>query len=163
MTLYFAYGSNMSRALMRSRCPTAYVVGEALLPNWRFLVTRDGYASLARRAGARVHGVLWRLAPRDLAALNAYERVDAGLYRRHMLALRVDGRQRAALVYLGRSAAPGRPRPGYLATLVDAAQEWRFPPDYVDEIRRWSPSRWTGAWAPESGALAKVSQRGSDG
>ena len=42
MTLHFAYGSNMSRALMRVHAPEAQPVGPAQLPGYRFLITRSG-------------------------------------------------------------------------------------------------------------------------
>jgi hypothetical protein len=58
MTLHFAFGSNMSRALMRRRCPGAHGLGPARLDGWRFVITRDGYASLVRDPAGRVHGVL---------------------------------------------------------------------------------------------------------
>ena len=35
-------------------------------------------ARLRRKPGGIVHGVFWRLTPRDLAALNAYENVAVG-------------------------------------------------------------------------------------
>ena len=38
MTLHFAYGSNMSRALMQARCPRAEAIGTATLSGWRFLI-----------------------------------------------------------------------------------------------------------------------------
>ena len=71
--LHFAYGSNMDAAAMRRRCPGAEPLGTARLHNWRFVVTRDGYASVTPAPGQVVHGVLWRLGARDLAAVNAYE------------------------------------------------------------------------------------------
>src|SRR5579871_848199 len=114
MTLYFAYGSNMCRAPMRARCPSAREVGVATLAGHRFLVTADGYASIAPEPGGLVHGLLWRLAPRDLAVLNAYESLDSGLYRSVTLPVRVGARQVPAMVYVGRSPRPGLPRPGYL-------------------------------------------------
>jgi hypothetical protein len=58
MTLHFAYGSNMSRAVMRKHAPFAKPIGVATLVNYRFLITTDGYASVAPRRGERVHGVL---------------------------------------------------------------------------------------------------------
>ncbi|HXW23776.1 MAG TPA: gamma-glutamylcyclotransferase family protein, partial [Xanthobacteraceae bacterium] len=85
MTLHFAYGSNMSRALMQRRCPGARALGPARLDGWRFTIMREGYASIVPAAGAAVHGVAWRLSPRDLAALNAYESLDRGLYLRRVL------------------------------------------------------------------------------
>ena len=83
--LHFAYGSNMSAALMRRRCPGARLEGCAHLPGYRFTVMRSGYASVVPAPGSIVHGVLWRLAPRDVAALNAYGNLDgaASIRRSH--------------------------------------------------------------------------------
>src|SRR4029078_11524669 len=76
MTLYFAYGSNMSRAPMQVRCPTAREVGTATLAGHRLIITADVYASVVPEPGGIVHGLLWRLGPRDVAALDAYESLD---------------------------------------------------------------------------------------
>jgi gamma-glutamylcyclotransferase (GGCT)/AIG2-like uncharacterized protein YtfP len=158
MTLYFAYGSNMSRAPMRARCPSAREVGTATLAGHRLIVTSDGYASVVPEAGGTVHGLLWRLAPRDVAALNAYESLDTGLYRIVTLPVRLAHvpakwrpvrrpghapmrtRQVSAMVYLARSATPGLPRPGYLEPVLAAARELDFPPAYIEALSRWLPS-----------------------
>ena len=90
MTLHFAYGSNMSRRGMRARCPHARAIGTITLPGWRFIIGRDGFASLVRQPGGCVHGVLWRLSTRDVAAINAYESVQSGLYVRRRLPVRLE-------------------------------------------------------------------------
>ncbi|HYS47581.1 MAG TPA: gamma-glutamylcyclotransferase family protein [Xanthobacteraceae bacterium] len=136
MTLHFAYGSNMSRALMRGRCPAARALGAASLEGWRFVITRDGYASLVRDCGALVHGVLWRLTPRDLAALHAYEQ---SAYLRRVLPVRQGAARRPALVYLAPERGGGRPRPGYQELVVAAARDWGLPADYVETLVRWVP------------------------
>src|SRR5262249_7942784 len=151
MTLYFAYGSNMSRALMRPRCPSAREVGVAVLTGHRFIVTADGYASVVRAPGAHVHGLLWRLAPRDLAALNAYEGLGSGLYRIVTLPVRIGARRAAALVYVGRSRSPGVPKPGYLELVLAAARELDFPAAYRRNLARFMPSGWRVPRAPETG------------
>ena len=61
--LHFAYGSNMSRALMRVRCRDAEVLGVACLKDFRFIITRDGYASILATPGEAVRGVLWNVGP----------------------------------------------------------------------------------------------------
>ena len=66
---------------MRRRCPGATPLGPALLRGWRYVIA-EGYGSVAPAAGMCVFGVLWRLTPRDLAALNMFESLDSGLYRR---------------------------------------------------------------------------------
>ena len=152
--LHFAYGSNMSRLLMGRRCPTAVALGTARLAGWRFIIMGGGYASVAPSPGDEVHGVLWRLAPRDLAALNAYESLDTGLYRRRMLAVTYDGGRVPALTYLARDRSEGRPKPGYQDIVVKAAREWKLPEAYVRALERWAPSGHSGARSAETGELA---------
>ena len=66
----------MSRALMAARCRGAQAIGTATLAGWRFVINPDGFGSIAPQPGGCVHGVLWRLTARDLAAINAYESVE---------------------------------------------------------------------------------------
>jgi len=135
--LHFAYGSNMSIALMRCRCPGARLEGRAYLPGWRFIIMRSGYASVVAAPGGGVHGLLWRLTPRDVAVLNAYENLDGGLYRAVTLAVVAHCCRRAARVYVGRERARGRPRPGYLDIVTRAARDAGFPPHYLRSLSRW--------------------------
>ncbi len=144
--LHFAYGSNMSEPLLRRRCPTARPEGRAYLPNHRFIIMRSGYASIIPASGYGVHGLLWRLKPRDLAALNAYENLDGGLYRTVTVAVVTGQRRRAALVYVGCNRMPGRPRPGYLPIVTQAASIAGFPPRYIGELARWAADTRRPLW-----------------
>jgi gamma-glutamylcyclotransferase (GGCT)/AIG2-like uncharacterized protein YtfP len=136
--LYFAYGSNMCVPRMRRRCPGARLKGRAILPGHRFIIMRSGYASVVPAAGGCVHGLLWRLTPRAMAALNAYENLAGGLYRVVTIAIVADRRRRAARVYVGRERACGRPRPGYFDIVTQAARDAGFPPHYVRRLQRWA-------------------------
>src|SRR5258705_10018424 len=122
MTFHFAYGSNMSRALMGARCPGAVVLGVATLSGWRFVINPDGVGSIAPHPGALLRGVLWRVTPRDLVALNAYEGVDTELYLRRVLPVRLGARRWPALGYVARGCGAGRGRPGYISLVGDAAR-----------------------------------------
>jgi len=154
MTLYFAYGSNMSRAPMRARCPSAREVGTATLAGYRLIVTSDGYASVVPELGGIVYGLTWRLGSRDIAALNAYESLDTGLYRIVTLPVSLGARKVPAMVYVARSHTPGLPRPGYLEAVLAAARELDFPPAYVDALARWQPSGAPAGHAPDAGEVA---------
>lgn len=151
MTLHFAYGSNMSRELMQPRCPKATALGTAQLHGHRFLIMREGYASVAPEPGDIVHGVLWRLTARDLAALNTYENVGSGLYAREMLPVRHGEATVSALVYVGHWRKEGMPRPGYMEHVLAAAREWNLPDDYVRGLARWQASAWRSPRPPETG------------
>jgi hypothetical protein len=153
VTLHFAYGSNMSRRLMGARCAGAPALGTATLAGWRFTINPEGFGSIAPQPGGRVHGVLWRLSARDLAAINAYESVDSGLYLRRQLTVCHRGRHVAALVYIAARQGEGTPRPGYIHLVVEAARDWDLPERYIQSLRRWSPSGWRGARARDTGEL----------
>ena len=152
MTIYFAYGANMESAAMRKRCPGAKALGAARLPGWRYVIV-DGYGSVAPAPGREVFGVLWRLTPRDLAALNIFESLDSGLYRRVRLTLVAGAKRERALVYVGRPRGRRRAMPGYQERVVAAAAEWQFPRNYIAELRRHLPG-YRGARPAETGELA---------
>ncbi len=154
MTLYFAYGSNMCRAPMRARCPSAREVGVATLAGYRVIVTSDGYASVVPDAAGVVHGLVWRLAPRVIAALDAYESLDTGLYRVVTLPVSLGAGKVSAMVYVAGSRAPGLPRPGYLAAVLAAARELDFPAGYVAALARWQPARLRASRADQAGDAA---------
>ena len=138
MTLYFAYGANMERAAMAKRCPAAQPLGPALLRGWRYVIAQ-GYGSVAPASGSHVFGVLWRLTPRHLAALNAFESLDSGLYRRTMLTVEIGGPRVRALVYVGEQRGRRRPMPGYQERVIAAAEDWKLPSRYVAELARLAP------------------------
>jgi hypothetical protein len=153
MTLHFAYGSNMSRALMGRRCPGARALGTATLKHWRFVIGVEGHGSIAPWPGALVHGVLWGVGVRDLAAINAYENLDSGLYIRRIVPVRCDAGLLPALVYILRRHGKGRPRPAYIHLVVEAARDWGLPEPYIGALRRWSPSGWRGTRAKDTGEI----------
>ena len=107
LMLHFAYGANMHRAVMRRHAAAAEPVGAAALADHRFIITADGYASVAPALAQTVHGVLWRITPRDRVTLDAWENIAGELYRAEMLPVRHAGRPRPALVYIARPQARG--------------------------------------------------------
>ena len=141
MTFHFAYGSNMSRAVMRRHAAGAEPVGVATLANYRFLITTHGHASVAPRPTSTVYGVLWRLTTRDRITLAAWENIAGGLYRAATLPVRQAGQRRLALVYLARSQAEAAPQAGYMDVVIAAALEWHLPAPYIEELRSWSLRR----------------------
>jgi AIG2-like family len=143
--LHFAYGSNMHRGIMRRHAPTAVPVGTARLADYRFVITSDGYASVAPVRTRTVHGVLWRLAPRDRVTLDLWENIAAGQYRAEMLPVLQGGRRRPALVYVARPLPLGRPKAGYMEIVVAAARALELPGDYVASLEEWLPVRSLGS------------------
>ena len=136
MQLYFGYGSNMDAAQMRDRCPGATLLGIAVLKDHRLLITEDGYATVVAHEGGRVMGALWTLTEQDERALDDYEGIATGFYRRASARVESDGQEVNALIYVAASTTPGRPRPGYLELVVAAARSLGLPAEYIAELAR---------------------------
>ncbi len=139
--LHFAYGSNMHHAVMHKHAPEAVALGPACLKDYRFVITADGYASVAPERRACVHGLLWRLTARDRVTLDRWENIAARLYRAQMLPIVVAGARRRALVYVARARPRGAPRAGYMEIVIAAAREAGLPADYVASLQRWLPNQ----------------------
>jgi gamma-glutamylcyclotransferase (GGCT)/AIG2-like uncharacterized protein YtfP len=135
MPLYFAYGSNMDLAAMAQRCPASKPVGPARLARHRFLINADGYATVARHPRGDVHGMLFDLALSDMPALDRYEGIARGLYTKVQQPVITTAGPRKAMVYIGRSAEPGVPKPGYLEGVIAAAESAGLPEAYVRSLR----------------------------
>jgi hypothetical protein len=145
--LHFAYGSNMDRLMMGWRCPGAQLVCRAELPGHRFIIMQHGLGNIVPARGGIVHGVLWRLTPRDLAALHAYENIAAGLYRTVTMVVVADRRRVPALVYVASNRVLGRPKSGYMDIVTSAARDAGLPPRYIRGLARIAPAP-TGRFAP---------------
>jgi len=104
--LYVAYGSNLNLKQMAQRCPTATVVGSAMLRNWRLIF--NGVASIERCKGGRVPVLVWELQPSDEAALDLYESWPRA-YRKESVRVRINGKQVRAMVYIMNNGFPYKP------------------------------------------------------
>lgn len=158
MPFYFAYGSNMDAAAMRARCPKSRPLGRARLARHRFALMADGHATVVRDPNSETHGVLYDLALSDVPALDRYEEVSRGLYRKAIQPmLRADGSPARALVYIGAAppgAGPAR-KPGYMESVIAAARAAELPAPYVDFLRSLlsgggdaAPQRRAIKWSP---------------
>jgi gamma-glutamylcyclotransferase (GGCT)/AIG2-like uncharacterized protein YtfP len=137
MPLYFAYGLNMDPVGMAERCPRSRPLGLARLPRHRFIVTRDGYASVIRDPREEVHGVLWDCALGDVRTLDKFEELASGLYVKISQPVIVPAGAKRALVYVGRSGDPGWPKAGYMETVIASAKYWALPEAYIAGLTRF--------------------------
>jgi hypothetical protein len=144
MPLYFAYGSNMDREGMAGRCPRARLIGLARLPRHRFFIMSEGYASIMRDPRRAVLGALWDVPFADIPSLDRYEQVSAGLYSKITQPVVIEdktlGGAKRALVYVGRSARPGKPKPGYLELVLQSARSLGLPDSYLYELEHGEPA-----------------------
>lgn len=151
MMHYFAYGANMDRTHMRSTAPGAVHLGAATLGAYRVAIARAGYGTLVPDPQQVVYGILWRLTPRDEEALDRFEAVDRGVYRKGSLRVRAGDREVEAMVYLAVDAAPGVASPDYVRQVVEAARASQLPAEYVRILTELPQNGSTEPWIPPVG------------
>lgn len=121
---------------MARLCPLAEPYGVASLRSYKYMMAASGYATVVPWPGSFVHGVLWKVGPKEIAALDRYEDVAGGLYRSAQLPVKFNDRLLRALVYLASGDKTGATPAGYVEKIVAAAKEWKLPDAYVDYIAK---------------------------
>ena len=113
--LYFAYGSNLNKSQMALRSPTAKALGSAYFPNWR-LVFR-GVADIEEGDEQDLLPVgIWSIEEADEAALDRYEGVSSGLYRK----VEING----MLTYRMNSSGTYSPSSYYFDTILNGYRDF---------------------------------------
>lgn len=134
----FAYGSNMSTARLRERCPSATPVGVAELKGYELRWhkrSKDGSGKCdivpTATPEARVLGVLYRIAESEKGNLDQAEGLGQG-YAEMDIEVLCDSKPFAAKAYqatdIDRSLTPFS---WYRALVVAGAREHRIPEDYI--------------------------------
>lgn len=137
--LYFAYGSNLDADQLRERCPSSNSRCAARLRNHRldftYYSTRwtGGAADVLPHSGDDVWGVVYELAERDLVRLDRYE---SGYERVTLSVEGPDGEHYAVITYMVREKRNFPPSDMYLDKILDWAERWNLPPDYLARLRQ---------------------------
>lgn len=119
--LYIAYGSNLNRAQMSFRCPTAEVVAKSWIHDHRLVfqgAPKGAHANVIPAQGCEVPVVIWSITEADERALDRYEGVAGGYYTKEHMTLEIDGEMQEALVYIMTPHGFGSPDVCYLETIA---------------------------------------------
>lgn len=139
--IYLAYGSNLNLKQMAYRCPTAKVLGSITLDGYQLLFrgcNGGAVATVEKHEGGSVPVLLWKILPRDEAALDRYEGWPR-LYRKEMVTAQFDGNPVEAMVYImneGRQL--GGPGLFYYDTIMDGYLDAGFDPAVLERAARFS-------------------------
>jgi hypothetical protein len=79
---YFTFGSNMHIGQMSARCPNSVYEGTAILSNWRWQINTRGVANIVQATPSTVQGLVFSITEGDERALDRYEGVRRGLYKK---------------------------------------------------------------------------------
>ena len=132
--LFAAYGVGVNRAEMAKRCPTAKLIGAAVLRNYRLTFRGTHAAAVANiepAKGCSVPVLVWNITLTDEAALDLYEGFPH-LYEKQQLRLRLDGALVNCMAYVMRGDRPlGKPSAFYYSTLLEGYREAGFDPNIL--------------------------------
>lgn len=145
MHRYFAYASNLSLRQMSRRCPSARVLATGFLDGYRMDFPRRsarwdnaGVAGVVASAGARVQGVVYGMSEEDLHALDVFEGVAVGQYRRVLVDVRLsDGGRMTVFTYFAapESGGPFKPSQGYVDTMLEGARDHQLSKVLVSQLQ----------------------------
>lgn len=141
---YFAYGSNMSGAILRGRRGLAPLAARpACLHGYRLVFTvpigpgERGVANVETAPGERICGVVHLLSSADCDRLDRTEGVPIGIYRRVPVKVEAaDGERLSAFTYQSAACDPRRrPSARYLGLLLDGCREHGLPAEWEAWLR----------------------------
>jgi len=129
MTLMFSYGSNLCINHMKRRCPAATAVSKFTLLDSR-LVFR-GVADCPYELGAKAHGAIWRITDACEQALDRYEGIAGGFYRKDYVPLDADNEygETHLMLYVMNSDGVFPPAQHYLDTIAQGYRDFGLPMD----------------------------------
>lgn len=146
----FSYGSNLNIDNMMYRCPQAEKLGRLRLRDWQ-LVFR-GVADIVPMPGAICWGGVWRITPACERALDRYEGVDGGMYRKEYLPIkRTPHGETDMLIYVMNSTGVYPPSERYLQTIIEGYRDFGLPKSASDLLDR---ALWE-SWAEKAPTAAE--------
>lgn len=149
--LYFAYGANMNKKSMLSRCPTAKYMGLGYISNYQFMIMEYGYATIIPKKNEKVFGVIWDLTKEDFELLDMYEGVSNNLYYKQEVetitylnenndnvsdetyfdcVIKYKEQKQNMLVYISTSTKIGQPFKHYINDIYNECLKYKFDPNY---------------------------------
>jgi gamma-glutamylcyclotransferase len=125
---YFAYGSNLSKKQMQTRCPDSRPLFTAVLPNYKLVFTgwsrewRSGKATIKSLRGDKVRGAIYDVSEICLRQLDRYE---AGYTRFNITVFDEDNEPHQAVTYIKSGQIEETlPSKEYGAVIRQGYQDW---------------------------------------
>jgi len=95
---------NVNLKKMAGLCPDAHVMGPAVLEDHELLfrgnTAGNGLETIARKAGGKVHGVLWRITQECENSLDTYERYPNLYNKQQIMVHDLNGQEFSVMAYV---------------------------------------------------------------
>jgi gamma-glutamylcyclotransferase len=138
---FFAYGSNMSSSLIRSRAREVVEEQVGKLENYEIVFNKkarggSATANIHPASGKTVYGVLYKIHETALRALDRFEGAPQHYRRIELNVTDSQGNRVPAQTYIATKVEKGlRPASYYLQSILQAADEHHLPAEYVEELK----------------------------
>jgi gamma-glutamylcyclotransferase len=148
--LIFTYGSMMSTAELKQRCPTALAVCNARLLDHKLRFNREsetrggGVASVVHQPNSEVWGVVYDIIPNEIEVLDRHEGFKQGrptkqnCYQRIACVVMPSGDAQnpleVQLYQANPQANPPLPNKSYIKLLIEGAEEHGLPAAYRADL-----------------------------
>ena len=137
---YIAYGSNLNVRQMKFRCPTAKIVGTAVIRDYELLYkgSKTGsYLTIEKKKGSVVPVAVWEVTAADEHSLDAYEGCPNFYYKKNMeVTLDETGIRIDAFVYIMHEERKiGVPSLSYVSTCLQGYISFGFDEHYLSEAQ----------------------------
>lgn len=131
---YFAYGLNLSK----NRNTNWDKIGNGELAGFQWIINDRGVATLTKNEKSVTWGAVFRIDQNDLNKLDKFEGYPI-YYNRVESIIRCNGSEITCWLYADGITRVGRPRNGYLQSVIGGAIEQELPGSWVEELRGWQP------------------------
>ena len=137
--LYFAYGSNLNHAQMRSRCEGSKYKKKFILKEYKLIFSyRDpkepyGYANIEKKKKSKVPGAIWNISKKDEVELDRYEGVRYGSYDKEYFTLK----GKKVLVYIQSEYIKKKPHTRYLNTIIQGYKDCDLDLKYLNRALKF--------------------------
>jgi gamma-glutamylcyclotransferase (GGCT)/AIG2-like uncharacterized protein YtfP len=140
VTLYAAYGSNLDPRLMAERAPASPVFATGWLRGWRLTFAGadlgwDGsMCTVVEDERESVFVMLYDVPPVDEQALDMWEDIDLGMWRKLRVRVYTQGGESLAWIYVLDAYEGGLPTAAHVQMIAAAAEQAGAPLDYVARL-----------------------------
>src|SRR5690349_8569057 len=130
--LYFAYGSNLNRRLIKRTAARAKPIAAARLDGYRLAFRR--FIDIVPDKNGAVWGAVYEITPACERALDAYEDFPA-LYRKIAVTVDVGGESREAMAYVMNETGFAPPELAYFTLIAQGYRDWKLDPAPLAKAR----------------------------
>ena len=126
-TLYFAYGSNLSKEQILHRCPDTEMLEPYLLDGWE--LSFYGPADIRPNDDSGVHGALYYLTENDEKTMDKYEKNYSKVT---FTVTRANGSKETCMTYIHKERTKTKkPSEDYFNRILVGYSDWGLPPQHL--------------------------------